>query len=73
MNDQQRAYLQNVLIRIERGLTTRRDADWLWAMFEQLQGDIATLTAILEDALVFECGVTFPEEAPQPFDGAGTA
>ena len=65
--------LDGILDRIERGTTTMGDAVALRIIVEEMRQDIANLTATVADALVFEFGVTFPEEAPQPFDGAGTA
>ena len=72
-SQQDRVCFQHIVERVSRGVATDNDAAWLSNYVETLEANVATLIAILEDALVFECGVTFSEESPRAFDGAGTA
>ena len=54
--------LDEILDRVEQGTTASADAGVLRFLVREMQQDIANLTATLEDALVFECGVIFQEE-----------
>jgi len=56
-------FLQDVLQRVTVGMTTYHDADYLRTVLVQQQQDIINLTASIEDALVFDYGVSFEEEA----------
>jgi hypothetical protein len=54
--------LEGILDRIDRGTTTMADSVALRLIVEEMQQDIANLSAAVVDALVFDYGVTFPEE-----------